>query len=492
MRRFALGVLVALALILCAPAARAQTYLPVPADSYGFCYNLAVPQTVSASCTVTVYDAGTSNISTIYSNDSGGSQINPFTATQAGTWRFYGTAGSSYDIRISGGLPAVVPYTITNVSPPGSFGSAPPYTIFGNCTASTAPPAFCSIVNAMLTPPGSDTQVISNGSGLYAASQDLTWNNSTKVFSVSVSNTPIVRLVNASGAGEVLFGSSTAPLFRDNSGTGWFFTSQNAQDIRIGPASDIDNVVIGAGGATGTPEGAIRIGVGAFPGTVFLNDTTSGAGVSLGPRIEAGNSAPETNVTGRIGSLFLRANGTATTSVYVKEAGTGNTGWQQFAMQDDVQMLTNKALSDGSTTVANTSDPTKKFAFNAAGITTGTTQTLASNATSARIATFPDASITVSGLTNYYCGTTTTCANGPVIAPHTIWGQVALSSGTPSTATVSSIAPAFTSTSNYQCSVTNMTTAADSLSVANTSTSSFTVTGPDTVTDVVSYICVGN
>jgi hypothetical protein len=40
-----------------------------------------------------------------------------------------------------------------------------------------------------------------------------------------------------------------------------------------------------------------------------------------------GNNTPEGAVTASVGSLFLRTNGGAGTTLYVKESGTGNTGW---------------------------------------------------------------------------------------------------------------------------------------------------------------------
>jgi hypothetical protein len=90
------------------------------------------------------------------------------------------------------------------------------------------------------------------------------------------------------------------------------------------------------------------------------------------------------------------------------------------------------------------------------------------------------------------CGTTTTCANTANGSNRMIFGTVALSSGTPSTATVASIT-AFTSTSSYVCTLTNMTNAANNLlKVVNTSTTSFTITGPNTITDTIAYICIGN
>jgi hypothetical protein len=90
------------------------------------------------------------------------------------------------------------------------------------------------------------------------------------------------------------------------------------------------------------------------------------------------------------------------------------------------------------------------------------------------------------------CGTTTTCANTANGSNRIIFGSVALTSATPSTAVVSSIT-AFTSTSSYVCTLTNQTNAANNLlKVVNTSTTSFTITGPNTITDVIGYICIGS
>ena len=41
----------------------------------------------------------------------------------------------------------------------------------------------------------------------------------------------------------------------------------------------------------------------------------------------SGNGTPEAVVTAPIGSLYSRLNGGANTTLYVKESGTGNTGW---------------------------------------------------------------------------------------------------------------------------------------------------------------------
>jgi len=46
-----------------------------------------------------------------------------------------------------------------------------------------------------------------------------------------------------------------------------------------------------------------------------------------GPQILADGNSPEGAITSGPGSLFLRNNGGAGTTLYVKESGTGNTGW---------------------------------------------------------------------------------------------------------------------------------------------------------------------
>src|SRR5208282_1335095 len=52
-------------------------------------------------CTVTVYNAGTLTVSTIYSDNSATPQANPFTASNTGYWFFY-AANGRYDVKFSG------------------------------------------------------------------------------------------------------------------------------------------------------------------------------------------------------------------------------------------------------------------------------------------------------------------------------------------------------------------------------------------------------
>lgn len=48
---------------------------------------------------------------------------------------------------------------------------------------------------------------------------------------------------------------------------------------------------------------------------------------TAGPTIQAGTATPEGAVTASVGSLYLRTDGGAGTTLYVKESGSGNTGW---------------------------------------------------------------------------------------------------------------------------------------------------------------------
>ena len=49
--------------------------------------------------------------------------------------------------------------------------------------------------------------------------------------------------------------------------------------------------------------------------------------MNAGPEIHAGSGTPESAVTAPVGSIFLRSDGGASTTLYVKESGAGNTGW---------------------------------------------------------------------------------------------------------------------------------------------------------------------
>jgi hypothetical protein len=80
----------------------------------------------------------------------------------------------------------------------------------------------------------------------------------------------------------------------------------------------------------------------------------------------------------------------------------------------------------------------------------------------------------------------------PVKKPHIIFVSGTLTSGTPSTSTITFTGTAaFTSLSTYSCVVNNNTAQANPLKVTYTSGTSATITGPNTVTDAWSGVCFG-
>jgi hypothetical protein len=67
-------------------------------------------------------------------------------------------------------------------------------------------------------------------------------------------------------------------------------------------------------------------------GTTVVGDATTDfsnflTNVIMSGRFRQGTGSPEGVITAGVGSIYLRADGGANTSIYVKESGTGNTGW---------------------------------------------------------------------------------------------------------------------------------------------------------------------
>ena len=95
-------------------------------------------------------------------------------------------------------------------------------------------------------------------------------------------------------------------------------------------------------------------------------------------------------------------------------------------------------------------------------------------------------------LYNLFCGTTVgnqACSNqtnGGTV--RTIGGIATLSSNS---AVISGISPAWTGTATYACTAVDQTTRANVVNVANTSTSSITITGTGGASDVITWNCVG-
>jgi hypothetical protein len=81
---------------------------------FGYCQLQATGARVT-NCTVTVYLTGGVTLATIYSDNLGTAQANPFTASAVtGLWSFYAD-NSRYDVQLSGGSPTISPaYTLSD------------------------------------------------------------------------------------------------------------------------------------------------------------------------------------------------------------------------------------------------------------------------------------------------------------------------------------------------------------------------------------------
>lgn len=100
-----------------------------------------------------------------------------------------------------------------------------------------------------------------------------------------------------------------------------------AEITNVGAATS--NTLLILKGATSQTGNAVEIQNSA--GTVLALVTASGrihfGATTSAPGIMSGTGTPEGAVAAPIGSLFLRTDGGAGTSLYVKQSGTGNTGW---------------------------------------------------------------------------------------------------------------------------------------------------------------------
>lgn len=103
-------------------------------------------------------------------------------------------------------------------------------------------------------------------------------------------------------------------------------TATNTEGMRIGAETVSVNTFGVDVFASGT--GTLRPFVIAVNGTEKVRyDTDAGFLVGQACRIRTGSGSPEGAVTGSVCDLFLRQNGGASSTLYIKESGSGNTGW---------------------------------------------------------------------------------------------------------------------------------------------------------------------
>lgn len=61
--------------------------------------------------------------------------------------------------------------------------------------------------------------------------------------------------------------------------------------------------------------------------TTYLTVVANSLTITNGVSIKSGAATPEAAVTAPVGSLYLRTDGSTSTTLYVKTSGAGNTGW---------------------------------------------------------------------------------------------------------------------------------------------------------------------
>lgn len=106
-------------------------------------------------------------------------------------------------------------------------------------------------------------------------------------------------------------------------GQGYYNPVYRAQ--RVGFSASIDGVenasIITEGGNSVAVRNSTNTGYGAISALDFYPSGT------FAVRWTAGAGSPEGSVTASPGAMYLRNNGGAGTTLYIKESGTGNTGW---------------------------------------------------------------------------------------------------------------------------------------------------------------------
>ena len=133
--------------------------------------------------------------------------------------------------------------------------------------------------------------------------------------------------------GDVLYVSTTPGTITNVPPAGEAAQLQNIGTIERLHSSNGTIKVGGAGRTNATPNldnGNVFIGNGSNQSAARalvktdITDLTSSLPLS---GIKFGSGSPESSVTAPVGSIYMRSDGGANTSFYVKESGAGNTGW---------------------------------------------------------------------------------------------------------------------------------------------------------------------
>jgi len=219
-------------------------------------------------CTISVFDAGTSNLSTIFSDSSSTPLANPFTANTNGYWYFY-AANGSYSVQLSGGGLGS-PITLANIllNDPNISNVSANRVYAGPASGSPAQPTFRLLVNGDLP-----TITISGDvTGNLGASVVAKINGTTVPASPSTHQIPVVTATNATTwktlpnctdtVGQHLNYTQSTDLFSCGT-TGVLFSG-------VGAGTNANALVVGSGGSL------LRSGTGIIDANKILGTTLTG------------------------------------------------------------------------------------------------------------------------------------------------------------------------------------------------------------------------
>ncbi len=159
-------------------------------------------------------------------------------------------------------------------------------------------------------------------------------------------------------------GGDAAANHLEFTGTGYFniVKTNNFQDapnnkgLVIGASIDGTTVLgcrgLGASQVTDSGTNTRFINSGSGP----LSILESGYRFGLDRGVLSGSTSPESTITANIGSIYLRTDGGTSTTLYIKQSGTGNTGWRAAfaASPSSAYTVTNPTTDRGLNVTADT------------------------------------------------------------------------------------------------------------------------------------------
>lgn len=458
-------IILLLGLLFIVPLAHATTVYPHYDHAYGQRGNYIVPiqNALVTVCEVATVPCPTISKTTLYSDDSLTPLANPLTAnSQTGDYHFYWTGETVW---------------ITTHAPSG----------FQDTTI-----VIPALAGSASTPCGSDGDVQYNSSGAFGCDPNFTYANGVIILKGEEAGYAVEYTSDGSDgctAGDVngtlyepkiIQGpgcESTGGVPHANLGfdlSGNFYVNPDV----VNPSTDNVYALFGIAGVASSALANLRTGTWYFGTKTGLTEPICVATPSL---------------CGAVGKIAL-TDGGATHEVYLQVPASSIAADFNFNLPSSAGSSGQPLLSGGGGSAPHTYGSVS--GTGAFCLVTSCTMVTPALGTPSAINLTNATALPASALPAIAqdCGTTTTCAATAITATlKIVKGSVPLSSGAPSTATVTGFSPAFTSSSSFVCTVTEASSATGNLlKVVNASASSITITGPATVTDVINYICIGN